>query len=149
MDHGLNVRETEDYKHFWDVLTANLAARYGIKPVHTLEEIELLASRFPGEIKLYGSYSGDILLAGAVVYLSENVCHVQYNAASKRGKEMGAQDLIMDFLIKNYSKSKQFLDFGISTEKDGQVLNTGLVEYKESFGARAEVQDFYEINLMA
>ena len=38
-------------------------------------------------------------------------------------------------------------EFGISTEEGGTVLNRGLIDYKEGFGARAVVHDFYELDV--
>ena len=144
---GIKCRETSDYDQFWPILTGNLQKRYNLNPVHSVEEIKLLASRFPNEIRLYGAYQGDMMLAGAVVYLSRNVCHIQYNAASEAGRQFGALDLIMDNLVERYRSSKRYFDFGVSTENNGQYLNSGLVDYKEGFGGRTVVHDLYEINL--
>lgn len=38
---------------------------------------------------------------------------------------------------------RSYLSMGISTEQAGRLLNTGLVEQKERFGARTVVHDFY------
>jgi hypothetical protein len=46
-----------------------------------------------------------------------------------------------------YSSSKKYFDFGISSEKNGRYLNIGLIQNKESFGARAIAYDFYEWEL--
>jgi hypothetical protein len=145
---GIECRETSDYDQFWNILTNNLRKRYNLQPVHTVDEIKLLAGYFPNEIRLYGAYLGNVMLAGAVAYISHNVCHVQYNAASEDGKRQGALDVIMDDLLKLYEASKRYFDFGVSTENNGQYLNTGLAEYKEGFGGRTIVHDLYEINLV-
>jgi hypothetical protein len=145
---GVECQESKDYEQFWQILTSNLQQRYNRQPVHSIEEIKLLASHFPNEIKLYGAYQGNTMLAGTVVYLSRNVGHIQYNAASEQGKKIGALDLILDALIERYRSNKRYFDFGISTENNGQYLNTGLVEYKEGFGGRTIVHDLYEINLI-
>ena len=60
------------------------------------------------------------------------------------GLYLRANDFIYDFLINNYYKDKKYFDFGISTEKNGLYLNEGLIDFKERFGARAVVHDFYE-----
>lgn len=143
---GIECRVTGDYKQFWHILASNLQSRYNILPVHSVEEIELLAGRFPDEIKLYGAYQGGVMLAGAVTYLSPRVCHIQYNAASEDGKRLGALDVILDDLLELYRSNKRYFDFGVSTENNGQYLNLGLVEYKEGFGGRTIVHDLYEIN---
>jgi hypothetical protein len=147
LNADLIVRETSEYRQFWDILTENLYARHRIRPVHSLDEITLLAGRFPDQIRLFAAYQRGVMRGGAVVYLSPNVCHVQYNAASEQGKALSALDLLINHLIEYYSESKKFFDLGVSTEGNGQYLNPGLVEYKESFGARTVVHDFYQLDL--
>ncbi len=83
---GVDVRESNEYERFWPVLEANLDQRYGTRPVHSLEEIQSLAERFPAQIRLYGAYLANELEAGVVVYLSDCVCHVQYSATSRGGQ---------------------------------------------------------------
>lgn len=144
---GLTVRETDDYAGFWQILSANLRERYQLDPVHSVAEIRMLAARFPGEIRLYGVYQNEMLLAGAVLYLTKHVCHVQYNAASVAGKSLGAQDILFDHLLERHSNSHRYFDFGVSTEDDGRYLSTGLVDYKEGFGGRCIVHDFFRIDL--
>ncbi len=143
----LIIKETADYHQFWDILSNNLQKQYDLKPVHTLDEIMLLAKRFPENIRLFCSYLDNIMLAGAVVYLSKNVCHIQYNAASEIGKKYCAQDLILNYLIEHRFSTVKYIDFGVSTEDEGKYLNTGLAEYKEGFGARTIVHDLYKIDL--
>jgi hypothetical protein len=53
----------------------------------------------------------------------------------------------MDHLINDYYALKRYFDFGISTENGGRHLNIGLAENKQSYGARAVVYDFYELDL--
>jgi hypothetical protein len=144
---GLEVRATDDFEAFWEILDQNLRDRHGVAPVHRVEEIRLLATRFPKNIRLYGAYDGDALIAGAVGYVSRNVCHVQYNAASSAGKQRGALDLVMAHMLDAYAATTRFFDFGASTERNGMYLNAGLVEYKEGFGARTVVQDMFEWDL--
>lgn len=50
---GITVERSDDLAGFWDVLCDNLKRTYDSKPVHTLDEIELLHSRFPDNIVLY------------------------------------------------------------------------------------------------
>lgn len=142
---GLRVEQSDALGEFWPVLERNLEERYATQPVHTLEEITLLAARFPENILHFASTAGDELLAGAVVYVSTNVCHVQYNAASAEGRRMGALDLVLAHVIERFSSTHRWIDFGISTERDGRYLNEGLIDYKEGFGARAVSYDFYEL----
>ena len=129
------------------LLRETLNDRHSVKPVHTTQEMKLLKSRFPENIKLFASYSGERMLAGLLIYESVNVAHVQYAANCKQGMNLGAQDLIEDYLINTYYKDKPYYDFGISTENFGQVLNEGLIARKESFGANSVMYDQYELTL--
>jgi hypothetical protein len=106
----------------------------------------MLALRFPEEIRLYAAYDGSDMLAGAVVFLTTTVCHVQYNAGSAQGKSLGAQDILIDHLVDAYSNSRRYFDFGVSTEQEGQYLSSGLVDYKEGFGGRCVVHEFFRLN---
>jgi hypothetical protein len=140
---GVEVRETDDYDGFWTMLAENLERRHRIDPVHTRDELKLLAARFPEQIRLYGAFHEEVLAAGALLYLSPRVCHVQYSASTLDGRQLRALDLVLAHLIDAFHGRARYFDFGISTERDGRMLNTGLVEYKQQFGARTVVHDFY------
>ncbi len=144
---GLTVRETQDFAAYWPILSANLESKYGVRPVHTLDEILLLHSRFPQRIRLFAAYDGEAMRAGVVVYVSDVVCHAQYIGASEEGREQGALDAVFDHLIGAFAGVTRYFDFGTSTERNGTVLNTGLAEFKEGFGARTVVHDHYEVDL--
>lgn len=147
LKNGLVVKQTDDLETFMQLLRETLSERHSVKPVHTTQEMKLLAGRFPQNIKLFASYSGERMLAGLLIYESKNVAHVQYAANCKEGMNLGAQDLIEDYLINTYYKDKRYYDFGISTENFGQVLNEGLIARKESFGANSVMYDQYELTL--
>ncbi len=132
---------------FWALLTDVLTARHGVKPVHTEEEISLLMSRFPKEIKLFLVKRGDKVLAGCLVFVCKQVAHVQYIASGDEGRELGALDLLFRHLIQERYKSMDYLDFGVSTEQGGRMLNEGLIFQKEGFGGRAVCYDSYELPL--
>lgn len=147
LKNNLAVKLSNDFKTYWEILKDNLIKVYETKPVHSLQEIENLHRKFPGNIKLFASYQGKTMMAGVVIYESAHVAHAQYIANSEEGREKGALDIVFSYLINEHYRDKRYFDFGVSTEKEGQFLNTGLTAYKESFGARAAVHDFYELNL--
>ncbi|HEX8248686.1 MAG TPA: GNAT family N-acetyltransferase [Pyrinomonadaceae bacterium] len=143
--NNVEVRESVDFETFMRLEAEVLAAKYNVVPVHTAAEMRLLAERFPNNIKLFGAFLDDEMLAGAIVYASQTVAHAQYMAANAAGKQLCALDAILHELITAHYAEKRYFDFGISTEKQGRYLNVGLVEYKESWGGRATVYDTYEI----
>ena len=143
----LQIVESNDYKLFWNLLESVLEAQHGSKPVHTFEEIKELSNHFPKNIKLYLALKGEEVLCGTVIYENTGIVHTQYLANNAQGRDIGALDFLLDYLINDKYKERKFFDFGISNEQEGKVLNTGLIAQKEGFGARAVVHDFYEINI--
>jgi hypothetical protein len=141
------ARQSSDFGSFMGIVETVLAQRHKARPVHTATEIEVLASRFPDNIKLFASFRGDRMLAGVLMYESRNVAHAQYIANSEEGRRLGALDVVFDYLISRHYAQKTWFDFGISTEQDGRYLNLDLAKYKEGYGARAVVHDFYEMIL--
>jgi FkbM family methyltransferase len=145
--NGVEVRRSHDVVRFMVIETDHLQTKYGVKPTHTAAEIELLAGRFPDNIKLFGAFKCDAMLGGVLVYESAQVAHAQYIAATAEGKELAALDAILDVLLEETYVDKPYFDFGISTEQNGRYLNVGLVNNKESYGARAIAYDHYELEI--
>lgn len=142
---NLVVKANNDFASFFEIVQQVLWNKYKIKPVHTHQEIGLLANKFPHNIKLFAAFDGDKMLAGVLVFETEFVAHCQYMVNSAEGKELGALDLVIDQLINEYSDKKRYFSFGVSTENNGSFLNEGLINQKELFGARTIVHDFYEL----
>lgn len=145
--NGLTCLEDNDLSEFWQVVTENLRLRYGVSPVHSLSEIELLRNRFPQNIRLFTSRLKGKILGGVLIYESETVAHVQYIASTEEGRKMGVLDIIIDYLLQFRYPDRRYFDFGISNEAGGLRLNRGLIEQKEGFGARALAHDHYTLNL--
>ena len=145
----LEVKRSNDFEAFMSIEEENLSKKYGIKPTHTPNEMRLLANRFPESIKLFAAYKDGEMVAGTIIYESnKKVVHAQYISATDKGKKLYALDIVFDYLINEYYKDRlEYFDFGISTEKEGKILNIGLITQKEEFGARAVVYDTYEIEV--
>lgn len=144
---GVVVEETDDYAPFWQILTDNLQRRYGLPPVHTVDEILLLHRRFPEHIRLFVARENGVTVGGTVLYVTERVVHSQYIAASPRGKEIHALDYLFEVLIGQSLERHAYFDFGISTERHGTYLNQQLIYQKEGFGGRGVCYDWYEWTL--
>ena len=148
LDAGIIVKRTDDFAGFWKVLEDNLMERHHAHPVHTLEEIELLHSRFPDNIVQYNSYYKGEVVAGLTFYLNRGVMiHGQYCSSNAIGKELGGVDAIYDKVMYHDLADYKYLDFGRSTEGDGHILNEGLIAQKEGFGGRGVIYDTYEWEL--
>lgn len=141
---GITVSGSYKLREFWEVLSDNLMARHHATPVHTLDEMTLLMSRFPDNIRLYTAEQSGKVVAGTILYISGQVVHTQYISASPEGKKYGALDILFDHIINDEYSDRHFFDFGKSTEQDGSVLNHSLIFQKEGFGARGVCYDTYE-----
>jgi hypothetical protein len=136
----------EQFEPYWNnVLVPNLQAKHGVAPVHSLDEIELLAERFPKNIKQHNVYLDHKVVAGCTMFLNKQVAHAQYISGTDEGRDTGCLDFLFDYLIQNEYSQYDYFDFGICNENGGQLINNGLLDWKEGFGARTIVHDFYEI----
>ena len=144
---GMTVERSTDYAGFWQVLNDNLKLKYDSKPVHTLSEISLLASRFPENIVLYLARLGDEILAGMVLYVSKQVARAQYSSATPLGKQLGAIDILYDRIIHHDYANLPYFEFGTSAMADSNVINESLIFQKEGFGGRGICFDRYEWDL--
>ncbi len=134
---GYCVNTTTDLRRFYDIMTVNLRERYHTTPVHTLEEMQLLMSRFPENIVCYVAQRDGVAEAGVIIYHCRHTAHAQYIQSSPQGKADGALDLLITHLIAHYKTlGYRYFDLGISNEQGGHVLNTGLIAQKEGFAAR-------------
>ncbi|MFD2552449.1 GNAT family N-acetyltransferase [Bizionia sediminis] len=146
LKHHLVIKNDNNFTDFWQtILVPNLQQKYGVKPVHSAEEITLLHNRFPDNIKQFNVYFNEKLVAGTTVFISNRVAHSQYISATTDKNKLGSLDFLHHVLITETFKNKPYFDFGISNENKGKQVNAGLVYWKEGFGARAIAQDFYSI----
>ena len=144
-NNGVSVRRSDDLAAFWHVLDLNLGNKYGVKPVHTVEEMALLKSRFPDNILLYVAEKDGETLGGTVLYVTNQVIHAQYISASPEGKRLRVIDAIYEVILNHdFADFRLYFDFGKSTEDLGTYLNENLIYQKEGFGARGVCYDTYE-----
>lgn len=141
---GLVCRPSNDLEAFWPLVQARLGSKYGLQPVHSLEEIRMLRDRLPDNIRLYGAFAGERMMAGCIAYLGQPVFHLQYLHSSDEGRNLGAPDLLVDWMLREPAKAFDWLHFGHSCEEGGTYLNEPLLFFKEGFGGRAVVLDEWE-----
>ena len=133
---------------FWEVLSENLASKHALTPVHTLEEIILLSHRFPDRIRCITALLDGRVVAGILLFITRSCHHAQYIASSELGQETSALDYLFEHAIETAARERiRWFDFGISTEKQGTMLNLGLHQFKSEFGSGGMVHEFYELNL--
>lgn len=143
---GAQFLEISDFTGFHRLLASALE-KFNTVPVHSVDDLVLLRSRFPNNIRLFGILLYDDLLAATLVFDCGDTVHTQYMASSPKGRAVCALDFLLANLIEHIFVNKKYFSFGISTEKDGMILNEGLLKLKESYGGRAIIHDHYEWDL--
>lgn len=145
--YDFRLEENAPLELFWPVLEESLKAHHDASPVHSLEEMKTLQSRFPQNILCILARRPDNSVAGGVVlYVTDQVVHVQYGHATLQGYEEHVMDFIYFALIERYRKDGYlYLDFGTSNEQQGLYLNSSLVAQKEGFGGRSIAYKQFEL----
>ncbi len=141
----VDVRESEDFEEYYNILKSNLNLRHGVQPAHTLDELIKLKKLFPDEIQLVGAYAGKKMVAGVVnFFCNEKVVLVFYISHDPEFQQYRAVNLLFYTIIKDAVKrGLSYLDFGLFTVN--MDPNWGLGRFKESFGARGILRDtFYK-----
>lgn len=145
--NNLEIREEDNFKLFWDeILIPNLDKKHNATPVHSVEEIEILHKRFPKNIRHFNVYDDGKIVAGTTIFVTDKVAHPQYISGNPQKNELGSIDYLYHYLITEVFNDKDFFDFGPSHENDGKQINQGILFWKESFGVKTTVQDWYEIS---
>ena len=144
--HYLEAKEVNCFAEFWNkILIPNLRKKYNVDPLHSLEEIQSLKNEFNNNIRQFNVYFNTEIVAGITVFETDSVAHCQYISADSNKNKLGSLDFLVDYLLNNIFKGKRYFDFGGSSENQGQNINSGLMYWKEGFGARSISHDFYKV----
>ncbi len=140
---GVQVRETEAFDAFYPILKRNLKLRHNVQPTHTLEELIRLHALFPEQIRLYGAFVDEKMVAGVVMfhcnplvtlafYISHDEAYQQYRAVNL---------LFYEIIRRSIEQGFRYLDFGIFTVN--MEPNWGLARFKENFGSKGIFRDTF------
>ena len=147
---GLSVMEDGHINDFWPILEHKLKLNHNAKPAHTLDEIKHLKTLYPDMIKLFAAYEGVTPVAGVLVFLlNDRVINCFYIAHHDGFQHKRPLNLIFGHMMEwGLKNGFSYLDFGISTEAKGSIVNTGLFHFKEGYGGHGLLREcyLYEIN---
>ncbi|WP_244201537.1 FemAB family protein [Flavobacterium cutihirudinis] len=146
----LHMLEEEDFNPFWEkILQPRLLEKFGVKPVHSKQEMTYLKSQVPQNIKQFSAYLNGEIIAGVTIFETINGVKSQYGATSKKGEKFRALDFLFINLIYKYKQEgKCFFDMGIVDDENEVGYNLGLLKQKEELGCSVYNQDFFKINLL-
>lgn len=143
---GFVITKGNGFAEFWEqALVPRLQTKHNASPVHTLAEIELLASRFPENIVQCNIYLNELLMAGITLFISGGVVKSQYGATTEEGEKVRALDYLFISLLEEYRLEKRYFDMGTVMERDG-TINMGLLKQKEELACSTYYQDIYDVS---
>jgi hypothetical protein len=144
----IEIRKESSFEFFWDkVLIPRLQEKHNTNPVHTKEEIQSLAEKFPENIIQYNAYFEGEIVAGITLFHFGNVIKSQYGATTLQGEKLRALDFLFINLIMEFKNKVSYFDMGTVTESNGKGYNPGLLKQKEELGCSVYNQDFYSLSL--
>jgi len=137
----------EEIAAFYELLCVNLT-KFDAKPVHTLEELfDFHDERLRDEAVFLGVFEPEgRMVAGACLFrfAQAHVIHTQYLAAAPDVRGYVPSTFLYDSVIRYALESgARAASFGTSTHDRGRVLNTGLIQNKEGYGALHSLNRIY------
>ena len=146
----IKADDNKKISEFHRILRGCLAERHDVSPVHSEDEIRLLMTLFPENIRIWGGYRSveSEMLAGVAAYIDYPCVHCQYIATTAEGRERDILAPLFEEMIRHYTaEGFRYFDFGISNENGGRALNPGLNRQKTSYGGSGVVYQCFEINV--
>jgi len=142
---GVQVKISEDFKTFYDILKHNLGMRHNVSPTHTLDELLKLKTLFPDDIILFGAYLKEKMLGGIVIFMTNpNVILAFYISHDDRFQSYRPVNLLFYEVI-NWGRNKGFKYLDLGTFTLNMEPNWGLGRFKENFNARGFLRDTFEL----
>ncbi len=108
-----------------------------------------LIQLFPQRILTFGVFEGVALIGGFVLFeINPGKWHIFYSVmdyeySKQNPLHFGLYQLFCWARTNKYT----YLNYGISTEDRGKVINWGLLKFKESFGGNAVIRTYWSKNL--
>ncbi|HEY5615050.1 MAG TPA: GNAT family N-acetyltransferase [Bacteroidota bacterium] len=145
----LNIEMSDDLEAFYPILLNN-KERHGVKPTHTLAELEKLRKLFPDRIVLFLVKKGSKPIAGSLVF----VCNTQvvlcfYNMLLYKYEQYNPIHAVMYEVVKwATEQGHRWVDIGVSQDTKAENPMTpslNLIRFKEKFNARGILRStFYK-----
>ena len=140
---GVKIRNSEDFKDYYNILKKNLAMRHNVNPAHSLEDLIKLKELFPEKIQLVGAYLKEKMIAGVVnFYCNEKVVLVFYISNNMEYQNYRAVNLLFFEIIKECNpQGIKLFGFRPFYREYGAKLGIGQVQGK--FWSKRHPQGYF------
>jgi hypothetical protein len=134
---GVRVLEETDFSKFYPVLESNLQERHGVKPTHTLEELERLRELLGRDrIRQFVAEKNGEVMAGMVMFhCNPRVTLAFYISHDQEHQSLRPVNLVYMEVIR-WAKQMGYHYMDLGTFTLDMEVNYGLCRFKESFSAR-------------
>ncbi|PIE52641.1 GNAT family N-acetyltransferase [Candidatus Fermentibacteria bacterium] len=140
---GLKVLEDNDYSRFYPVLANNLKDRHGVKPTHSLKEIELLRDILgQRSIRQFVTVndSGEVLAGMVMFHCNPRVTLAFYISHNEEFQTLRPVNLVYREVI-DWARKMGYCYLDLGTYTLNMEVNHGLCRFKESFSARGQFRN--------
>ncbi len=147
----LEVRESDDYDTFYQILLNN-KAKHNAVPTHSLEDIHRLLELVPDNLKLLMVYYDGKPIAGSLLFLcNSKVVLCFYTMLLYEYEELKPVYLV-NYEITRWATEKgyEWVDIGVSQDTqadDPMTPSMNLINFKERFNARGILRSTYHYKL--
>lgn len=135
---GLRVVEDGDFSRFYPVLEGNLGDRHGVRPTHTLEELQRLKELLgPEKIRQFitENQDGEVLAGMVMFHANPRVSLAFYISHDGKHQSQRPVNLVYREVI-SWARQMGYSHLDLGTFTLNGEVNHGLCRFKESFTAR-------------
>jgi len=134
---GVEVVEDQDFRLFYPVLESNLQQRHGVRPTHSLDELEKLRELVGGDrIRQFVAVHDGRVMAGMVMFhCNPRVTLAFYISHDREYQALRPVNLVYMEVI-SWAKQMGYHYMDLGTFTLDMEVNYGLCRFKESFSAR-------------
>lgn len=131
----ISTNNIQDYYNYYDILNKNLYLNHSTRPTHSIEEFILLKELLSDNQELFIIKDNSINIIVGGVFVIKVTPHCWYTFYISRNIDINGSGISIIYLMSEISKianknNVKYLDYGISTENGGEIINNGLSEFK-------------------
>jgi len=151
VNKGVRIVESDEYGAFYPILLEN-KAKFGVKPTHTLEELQDIAGRMPGMMTLFLAIADNKPVAGELLFGINKQCVLNfYTMHLYDYHNYFAVNCIVEHAVRwSVEKGFRYYDYGVSADTaSANPLEPSwpLVYFKESMGSCGCMRKTYLLTL--
>lgn len=143
---GLQFRPLagDEVRDLHALITRNLI-KHEATPTHSEAELMRLVQLFPDRIPSFGIFEGAVLIGGFVLFeITRKKWHIFYSAMDYEYSKLNPLHFgLYQLLCWSRTNRYKYLNYGISTEDQGKIINWGLLKFKESFGGNGVIRTYW------